>query len=95
MATKAKTTTVATPWGAATLVEEAALKQQVEDRRFVSLVQLLETPKGERLLRFAYSTDGVVRRGPVTVRVRDLARVRKDLAGRPELAAALGIDGGA
>jgi hypothetical protein len=92
---KTKTATVATPWGAATLVEEAALEQQVEDRRFVSLVQLLETPKGERLLRFAYSTDGVVRRGPVTVRVRDLARVRKDLAGRPELAAALGIDGAA
>jgi hypothetical protein len=60
----------ATPWGPADLVEELTLRQQVGGRRFASVVQLLETQKGERLVRFAYSTDGVARRGPVTLRKR-------------------------
>jgi hypothetical protein len=93
MATRTTAKKVATPWGPAALVEEASLKQTVGEDGFVSLVQLLETADGERLLRFAYSTDGVVRRGPVTVRVRDLARVRKDIVRRRELAAVLGIGG--
>jgi hypothetical protein len=93
MATKQKTTAVTTPWGKATLVEEVTLKQQVGDQRFSSLVQLLEAPNHERLVRFAYSTDGIVRRGPVTLRARDLARLRTALADRPELAAALGVGG--
>jgi hypothetical protein len=74
-----------TPWGAATLVEELRLQQQAGDKRFASLVQLLETGKGERLVRFAYSTDGVARRGPVTLRVRDLERLRAALAKHPGL----------
>jgi hypothetical protein len=53
-------------------------------------VQLLETQKGERLVRFAYSTDGVARRGPVTLRERDMARLRAALAQHPALAEALG-----
>jgi hypothetical protein len=58
----------------------------VGDRRFTSLVELLETERGDQLVRIAYSTDGVVRRGPVTLRARDLARVRDALAKTPALA---------
>jgi hypothetical protein len=75
----------ATPWGAATLVEELTLPQRVGDKRFASLVQLLETPQGERLVRFAYSTDGVARRGPVTLRAKDIHRLRAALASHPGL----------
>jgi hypothetical protein len=62
----------------------------VGGRRFASVVQLLETQKGERLVRSAYSTDGVARRGPVTLRERDMARLRAALAQHPALAEALG-----
>jgi hypothetical protein len=81
----------ATPWGDATLVEELKLDQRAGDRRFSSLVQLLETKSGERLVRFAYSTGGVTRRGPVTLRARDLERLRDALAEYPGLSAALGL----
>jgi hypothetical protein len=85
------TTKAATPWGPAELVDEITVRQQAGDRRFASVVQLLETPKGERLVRVAYSTDGTSRRGPVTLRERDLARLRAALAHHPELAAALDV----
>ena len=85
----ATTRTAATPWGAASLLEELRLPQQAGDRRFASLVQLLETKKGERLVRFAYATDGVARRGPVTLRVRDLEKLRVALAKHPGLEEAL------
>jgi hypothetical protein len=52
---------------------------------------LLETANGERLVRFAYSTGGTVRRGPVTLRRRDVARLRALLAKRPDLKEALGL----
>ncbi len=45
---------------------------------------------GERLVRFAYSTDGVGRRGPVTLRARDVERLHKELGRTPALAALLG-----
>jgi hypothetical protein len=80
----------ATPWGPADLVEELTLPQRAGSRRFASRVQLLETAKGERLVRFAYSTDGSARRGPVTLRTRDIARLRAALAQHPALSAALG-----
>jgi hypothetical protein len=82
-------TQAATPWGPATLVEELRLPQQAGGKRFASLVQLLEDAKGERLVRFAYATDGVARRGPVTLRLRDLERLREGLAGHPGLEEAL------
>ena len=84
-------TKTATPWGQATLVEEVKLDQRSGDRRFASLVQLLETGSGEQLIRFAYSTGGVARRGPVTLRARDVERLRDRLAEHPGLAAALGL----
>jgi len=86
---KAATTRATTPWGSATLVEELRLSQQAGDKRFSSLVQLLETGKGERLVRFAYATDGVARRGPVTLRMRDVERLRTALAKHPGLEEAL------
>jgi hypothetical protein len=80
-----------TPWGTARLVEEVALPQRAGDRRFASLVQLLERDNGERLVRFAYATGGVARRGPVTLRRRDLERLRAALAEHPGLAETLGL----
>lgn len=81
----------ATPWGPAELVEELTVRQQAGDKRFASVVQLLETSSGERLVRFAYSTDGTARRGPVTLRERDVARLRAGLDQHPALAEALGL----
>ena len=79
----------ATPWGPAEVVEELRLPQQAGDKRFAFIVQLLTTKRGERLVRFSYSTGGPARRGPVTLRARDVERLRVALAERPELARAL------
>jgi hypothetical protein len=87
----ATTPTATTPWGPAELVEELTLVQRAGGKRFSSLVQLLEAPGGEELVRFAYATSGSARRGPVTLRARDLERLRAGLAERPRLAAALGL----
>ena len=81
----------ATPWGQADLVEEVTVRQQSGDKRFASIVQLLELSNGDRLVRFAYSTDGTNRRGPVTLRERDVARLKTGLAQHPALAAALDL----
>jgi hypothetical protein len=83
--------TAATPWGTATLVEEAVVPQRVGDRRFAVVVQLLDASNGERLIRFAYTTDGSARRGPVTMRARDLERLRAALERAPVLKEALGL----
>src|SRR5579859_4262418 len=48
-------TRAATPWGPADLVEELTVQQQAGTKRFSSKVQLLETAKGERLVRFSYA----------------------------------------
>jgi hypothetical protein len=81
----------ATPWGKAELVECVTLKQQAGERRFASVVELLETERGERLVRIAYTTNGVARRGPVTLRKRDVERLREALDEHPALAEALGL----
>ena len=83
----------ATPWGKATILAEAKVPQRAGERRFVLLVQLLEDERGETVVRFAYSTGGAVRRGPVTLRVRDLERLRAAVARHPPLAAVLGWEG--
>ena len=88
MATNARK---ATPWGPAELVEELTLPQRAGEKRFASKVQLLETARGERLVRFAYTTNGTARRGPITLRERDIARLRTNLAQYPRLKEALGI----
>ena len=82
---------IGTPWGRAALVEEITVAQRAGDRRFASLVQLLETESGERLVRFAYATGGAARRGPVTLRARDVERLHAALAEHPDLARALAV----
>jgi hypothetical protein len=84
-------TNVTTPWGRATVVEEAVLEQEAGGRAFSSLVQLLEGEAGDQLVRFAYSTGGAARRGPVTLRADDLERLREALRERRRLAKALGL----
>ena len=76
------------------MVEDVRVPQQSGGKRFSTVVELLESASGERLVRIAYTTDGVARRGPVTLRARDLERLRAAVAGRPELAGALGFEGG-
>ena len=80
---------VTTPWGQAALVEQVTLPQRAGGKRFASVVQLVELENGERLVRFAYTTSGVARRGPVTLRARDLERLRAALGEHPALAAIL------
>jgi hypothetical protein len=82
-------TTVTTPWGKAEKLEELSLAQRAGEKRFASIVQLLETPKGERLVRFAYSTGGSARRGPVTLRAKDIERLHAALERTPGLREAL------
>ena len=82
---------VATPWGAATVVEEVSVPQRVGEKRFSVVVQLLETRSGERLIRYAYATAGSARRGPVTMRARDLERLRAALERAPVLRETLGF----
>jgi hypothetical protein len=87
----AKAATAATPWGPATVLDEASVPQRAGDKRFGVVVQLLEAKGGERLVRFAYTTSGSARRGPVTMRVRDLERLRAALDRAPVLSQVLRV----
>ena len=87
---KSGTARAATPWGVARVLDEVKVGQRAGERRFAVVVQLLESGGGESLVRLAYTTDGVARRGPVTLRIRDIERLRTALAGRPMIAGALG-----
>ena len=82
--------TITTPWGKARAVEQVNVAQRAGERRFSTVVELLETDSGERLVRFAYTTDGSARRGPVTLRAKDVTRLHKLLERTPELREALG-----
>jgi hypothetical protein len=84
---------VATPWGRANVLEQATVPQRAGDKRFATVVELLRTQRGETLVRIAYSTGGSVRRGPVTLRARDVERLRAALGEHAELASALGFGG--
>jgi hypothetical protein len=83
-----------TPWGEAEIVEEVKVSQRTGGKTFASILQLLETSDGETLVRIAYTTDGIARRGPVTLRPRDLEQLRAKLGAASPLAAALGWRGG-
>ena len=89
MKAQKKVQTAATPWGPAGIVEEITVPQRAGEKRFSVVVQLLETRSGERLIRFAYTTEGSARRGPVTMRARDLERLRAALERAPVLKEAL------
>jgi hypothetical protein len=80
-----------TPWGASEVVEELTVPQRAGEKRFATIVQLLSDAKGEELVRFASSTGGTARRGPVTLRARDLERLRSALDEHPGLARALAL----
>ena len=82
---------ISMPWGKATLVDEVRVQQRAGDKRFSSIVQLLEARDGELLIRFAYATNGAARRGPVTLRARDLEKLRAALRERPQLTEVLGM----
>lgn len=84
---------VSTPWGPAELLDEVTVRQRAGEQRFATHVQLLSGAGGEQLVRFAYSTDGVARRGPVTLRARELEKLLAALATKPQLAALLGLGG--
>jgi hypothetical protein len=85
--------TVTTPWGRATTLEEVSVAQRAGDRRFTTRVELLQSADGDRLVRFSYATSGTARRGPVTLRERDLAKLRAALERSPDLRRALGEAG--
>ena len=80
---------VSTAFGSAKLVEQINVKQTADGKAFTTLVELLETEDGEALVRIAYSTDGIARRGPVTVRKADLRRIAKALEKTPQLKAVM------
>ena len=84
------TRTISTPWGKARTIEQVNVAQRAGERRFSTVVELLETEGGERLVRFAYTTDGSARRGPVTLRAKDVERMHKLLERTPHLQEALG-----
>ena len=87
-------TKATTPWGKTVVVEQLTVPQRAGEKRFATIVQLLADGKGDELVRFAYSTGGTARRGPVTLRARDLERLRAGLAEHPGLARALGLTNG-
>jgi hypothetical protein len=93
MTTRTSGDSRATPWGKAALLDDLTIPQRAGEKRFATIVELLETERGERLVRFAYSTGGVARRGPVTLRTRDLERLRNALPDHQALAAALALGG--
>jgi hypothetical protein len=82
---------VTTAFGKAEIAEQVTLKQRVNGKQFSTLVQLLEDDAGEWLIRFAYATEGVARRGPVTLRGSDVERLRAALRKTPRLQALLGM----
>jgi hypothetical protein len=83
-----------TPWGPAEVLEEVKVSQRAGTKTFASVVQLLEAGSGEALVRIAYTTGGAARRGPVTLRLRDLEQLRSKVAEGSQLAAAFGWGGG-
>ena len=83
-----------TPWGKSEVLEELTVPQRAGEKRFATIVQLLADEKGEELVRFAYSTGGTARRGQVTLRARDLERLRASLAEHPGLARTLALANG-
>ena len=72
-------------------MEELTVPQRAGTKRFASKVQLLETPKGEKLVRFSYSGAGGGTRGPVTLRERDIGRLKAALAQHPAIAETLDL----
>src|SRR4051812_9433690 len=84
---------VETPWGRAEVVEEVKIPQRAADKRFSTVVQLLAGGEGEPFVRVSYTTDGVARRGPVTLKLRELQKLLEAVREQPGLAAAFRMKG--
>jgi hypothetical protein len=84
---------VTTAFGKAELIEEVKVPQRADGKAWTTHVQLLESRDGDVYVRFAYSTEGTARRGPVTLRGADLEKLRKALEKKPRLRDALGFGG--
>ena len=84
---------VSTPWEGAVVEEEFTIQQHAGDKGLRTVPQLLEVKKkkGDALVAFAYSTDGTVKCGPFTLRLRDLERLRAALAQHPALEESLSV----
>ena len=80
-----------TAWGKAKVIESVSIEQSNEERTFTTHVELLEDDEGEEMVRFAYATEGVARRGPVTLRKRDVDKLKRALRKAPRLQAALSL----
>lgn len=80
-----------TAWGKATVIETIVIEQDNDERAFATHIELLRDADGEPLVRFAYSMGGVGRRGPVTLRLSDIRKLRKALARSPGLRDTLGF----
>jgi hypothetical protein len=89
-----RTHRVTTPWGPAEVLEEARVAQRVGEKRFAATVQLLAGADDQPYVRVSYTTDGVARRGPVTLKVRELERLLTAVRAQPGLAAAFRMGGG-
>lgn len=79
-----------TAWGKAVVLEKVSVTQHAGEKSFASVIELLETAEGELCVRFAYTTEGITRRGPVTMRAADLSKLRKGLTKAKRLREALG-----
>jgi hypothetical protein len=80
---------VTTPWGKAHRTAAVSVAQRSGEKRFATVVEALQTEGGETLVRIAYTTDGAARRGPVTLRRRDLEKLRAALERQPALREAI------
>ena len=68
-------TATSTPWGPATLVERVTLPQRVGEKRFASLLELLEDRRGDRFVRVADDLSEA-QEGKRQAVFRDLRRIR-------------------
>ena len=92
--TEARQPKRATPWGRRRWSRRSRVPQRAGEQALRVVVELLESARGEPLVRIAYTTDGVARRGPVTLRARDLERLRAAVAGAAGARGGSRADGG-
>ena len=78
-----------TPWGKASIVEEAIVEQEIGGRDYHALVQLLELRDGAQLVRFGARGAAAKRLGCLSLRADDLERLTEALLDTPRLATVL------
>lgn len=76
---------VTTPFGKAERHVTVKVPQRAGEHRYEIVAELLQTGRGEMLVRLAYSSEGRVRRGPITLRRADIQRLRAALDRHPQL----------